>query len=218
MTSLPAVLALGCLLGMRHAMDPDHVVAVSTIVSREQSAKRALRIGAMWGLGHSLVVALVGALMTVGGVMISPKLSAFFELGVAVMLLVLGVHALRPRVVPVSTGHRMSVTPDARTTLALRSMVVGVVHGLAGSAAVTLLVLASIHNTQWAFVYLCLFAVGTVIGMMSLTALFFLSMSAAMRRFARLDLLLPRVTGTLSIVCGLCVAAKIAHALGIGAQ
>ncbi len=206
MTSLSTVLALGCLLGMRHAMDPDHVVAVSTLVSREHTATRALRIGAMWGLGHSLMVLMIGVLMIVGRVMISSRVSAALELGVAAMLVLLGVMNLRrtAKIAAIPTHSH-----DQPHRFLLRSMLVGIVHGLAGSAAVALVVVASIHDPQLALLYLALFAVGTIVGMTALTALFSVSIAAAMRRFATLDVLLPRMTGALSIVCGLCVAYRI---------
>ena len=207
MTSLSTVLALGCLLGMQHAMDPDHVVAVSTLVSRENTAKRALRIGAMWGLGHSLMVLLIGVLMIVGRVMISSRVSAAFEFGVAAMLVLLGVLNLRRtrKIEAAMPAH----AHDQPQHFLLRSMMVGIVHGLAGSAAVALVVLTSIHDAQLALLYLALFAVGTIVGMTALTTLFSVSIAAAMKRFATLDGLLPRITGVLSIVCGLCVAYRI---------
>lgn len=218
MTSLPAVLALGCLLGMRHAMDPDHVVAVSTIVSRErgtkqarvpsriESAVRAMRIGAMWGVGHSFMVLAVGVLMIVGRVVISPKVSAMLEMGVALMLVVLGVMNFRHEK---HSHFEQSVQPTNERSMMWRSMMVGLVHGLAGSAAIALVVLASIRDVHTALLYLTLFAMGTIVGMASLTTVFSLSMVVAMRRFANLDSMLPRMTGVLSILCGFVVAGRI---------
>ena len=88
--SLLAILALGFFLGMRHATDADHVVAVTTIVSRERSPRSAIGIGALWGLGHTATILLVGGAIVVFGLVIPPRLGLSMELSVACMLIVLG--------------------------------------------------------------------------------------------------------------------------------
>src|ERR1043166_109443 len=91
MTSALIILGIGFFLGMRHATDPDHVVAVSTIVSREKSIPRAGWIGALWGFGHTITILIVGAAIILFGIVIPPRLGLALEFSVALMLILLGV-------------------------------------------------------------------------------------------------------------------------------
>ncbi len=146
--SFTAVLLLGFFLGMRHATDADHAVAVSTIVSRARTLRSAAPIGISWGLGHTLTIMLVGSAIIVFGVAIPPHIGLGMELGVAVMLVALGALNLR------SVIRREDST--ARAGLArspARALFVGIVHGLAGSAAIALLVLGTIRSRLLGIVY-----------------------------------------------------------------
>jgi high-affinity nickel-transport protein len=152
-----APILLGALLGLRHATDADHLVAVTAIVSRERSLVRAARVGALWGVGHTLTLLAVGGAIVLFRVVIPPRVGLGLEFAVALMLIVLGYTNLRaPR------------PAEAERTL-LRPLLVGTVHGLAGSAAVALLVLATIRNTLPALAYLTVFGVGTILGMVLAT-------------------------------------------------
>src|SRR5215467_322570 len=91
MTTLLAITALGFLLGMRHATDPDHVIAVSTIVARQKSIARAAVIGGFWGVGDTLTILMVGVAIILFNVVIPPRLGLAMELGVGLMLILLGV-------------------------------------------------------------------------------------------------------------------------------
>ncbi len=205
------IIALGFLLGIRHATDPDHVVAISAMVSRERSAKRAALLGLTWGLGHALTVMVVGAAMIAFDVTLPARLGLGLELAVAVMLIVLGamnVWAYRRsnRAAEHHTGAPRTPVPASRSLL--RSLAIGVVHGLAGSAAIALVVAATIPETGWALVYLALFGVGTMGGMIAITvalALPFLASKVAARLQARVVWL----TGVASIVVGFGVAYEI---------
>src|SRR5919202_680871 len=95
MLSSLSVLALGFILGMRHATDADHVVAVTTIVSHQRSIARAAGVGALWGVGHTATILLVGGAIIVFRLAIPPRLGLAMEFGVAVMLVLLGVRSLR---------------------------------------------------------------------------------------------------------------------------
>jgi high-affinity nickel-transport protein len=147
MLSSVSILLLGFLLGMRHATDADHVVAVTTIVSEECSVRRASGIGALWGIGHSITILLVGGAIVSFRLTIPPRLGLALEFSVALMLIALGGITLARRRI----GSARSVT---------RPVAVGVVHGLAGSAFVALVVLAAVPQTWLALVYLGLFAAG----------------------------------------------------------
>ena len=152
MLSFTSILLLGFVLGMRHATDPDHVVAVTTIVSDERSLWRASAIGAVWGVGHSITILAVGGAIVVFRLVIPPRLGLLLEFCVAVMLILLGMLTL--------SGRRVG----SATNMA-RPLVVGIVHGLAGSAFVALLVLAAVPGAMLQLLYLALFAAGTIAGM-----------------------------------------------------
>jgi high-affinity nickel-transport protein len=210
-------LSLGFFLGMRHATDADHVVAIATIVSRERSVAGSALIGAAWGLGHTITVMAVGAAIIMFGVVIPPRLGLSMEFAVGVMLILLGVLTLtgigravgsarvqadvgRGRAPdlhdhlhahgdyvhrhphghdPDAHGHAEEQTPLARLDRSwlgrfapwqwLRPFAVGLVHGLAGSAAVALMVLSIIREPIAALGYLLLFGLGTIAGMMLIT-------------------------------------------------
>ena len=129
--SLPALLALGFFLGMRHATDADHVVAVTTIVCRQRGLRGAVAVGALWGLGHTVTILVVGGAIILFDVVIQPRVGLCLEMAVAGMLILLGVLNLRRggRPVPVAHGH----APKSPSTT-WRPLAIGVVHGLAGCA------------------------------------------------------------------------------------
>ena len=217
--TLLAVLALGFCLGMRHATDSDHVLAVSAIVSRERTPRSALRVGALWGLGHATTIVVVGGCIVLFGWVIPPRLGLSMEMSVAVMLIVLGVINLSgtlsriERAARASHSHESGAAPSpssqAQLRGPLRPLVVGVVHGLAGSAAVALLVLAAIKTASMALLYLGIFALGTVAGMMLLTYLMAVPISALSQRYPQAEGLVARATGLASIAFGLFLAYQI---------
>jgi len=239
-------LFLGFFLGMRHATDADHVVAIATIVSRERSVAGSALIGAAWGVGHTVTVMAVGAAIIMFGVVIPPKLGLSMEFAVGIMLVLLGIltltgmgravgaahahaHAADPRGHaldlhdhlhahgdyvhrhphghgPAAHGHAEAHTPLARLDRSglgrialyqwLRPFAVGLVHGLAGSAAVALMVLSIIREPVAALGYLLLFGLGTIVGMMLIT----LILSAP---FAFTAVNLPKFNWRLRVASGL---------------
>ncbi len=222
--TLLAVLALGFFLGMRHATDSDHVVAVTTIVSRERTPRAALWIGALWGLGHTATILTVGGAIVLFGWVIPPRLGLSMEMSVAVMLVVLGAanlsgalsgiqRAAHPHPDPARPDE--SPLPHVHARGALRPLTIGFVHGLAGSAAVALLVLATIKSAGMALLYLAIFSLGTVAGMMLLTLLMSLPISALSRRFPRAERSMARAMGVVSIAFGLFLAYRIGIADGL---
>ncbi len=195
--------ALGFVLGVRHAADADHVVAVAAIVARHPSLARAARVGALWGLGHSAALFAVGGTLVAFRVAVPPRLGLGLELAVAAMLVVLGVRNLRP-------GARGTQGPAADGPGAdRRPLLVGTVHGLAGSAAVALLALAAIPSPGWAAVYLLVFGAGTVAGMVVVTALVAAPAALAGARARRAGPALRVVAGALSVAFGLALARDI---------
>jgi high-affinity nickel permease len=204
--NLLSVLGLGFMLGLRHATDADHVVAVSTIVSRSRTLRGAVLIGTLWGLGHTLTILVVGGAIVIFNVVLPPSVETALELCVATMLVVLGSVNLysatwgnRPApAAAVPSGH----TRGGPSSWPLRPLLVGVVHGLAGSAAIALLVLATIQSVARALLYLGVFGVGTIAGMALLTCLVVVPVAAASRRFVSLERYLAGTTGAASVLFG----------------
>jgi len=259
MTSGLIILVTGFLLGMRHATDPDHVIAVSTIVSRERSIAKAGWIGILWGIGHTLTILLVGAGIILFGLVIPTRVGLTMEFSVGLMLILLGVLNLtgalkwlsekfspaHPQITgshahihehgshlhvhwhshePGKQHHAESLEPlrwmdNSATRLGLfhtlRPLFVGLVHGLAGSAAVALLVLTTIHEPRWAVLYLLIFGVGTIAGMMMITVAISLPFSFAGYRFAWLNKSLVFGSGLLSLAFGFFVCYQIGFLGGL---
>jgi high-affinity nickel-transport protein len=203
------MLVLGFVLGMRHATDPDHVIAVTTMVARHRDPRSAALIGAVWGLGHTLTILIVGSGIILMGWVIPARVGLSLEFAVGLMLIVLGVASLKGSWGGVAlTSAPTNATHAARAQL-VRPMIVGVVHGLAGSAAVALLVLAAIREPLWSVVYLLQFGLGTIAGMMLVTVAIAVPLSHAGRRRASVGRGIRIASGAVSIAFGLFVAWQI---------
>jgi high-affinity nickel permease len=229
MAGLISILALGFVLGMRHATDADHVIAVTTIVARHRSIRHAAMVGGLWGVGHTMTILLVGSGIILFGIAIPPRVGLAMELSVGLMLILLGAlnlsgilqrvtNWLTPRHPVASKELHSHAEDDAKhehslgwldrrlgglgAYQALRPLAVGIVHGLAGSAAVALLVLATIRVPTWAIAYLLVFGIGTVAGMMLITAAIAVPFRLSSERFARLNRGLTLASGAISLAFG----------------
>src|ERR1700691_1091336 len=259
MIGLLSIVALGFFLGMRHATDPDHVIAVTTIVSRYRKISHAALIGAVWGVGHTLTILMVGSGIILFGWVIPARIGLSMEFSVGLMLILLGVlnltgmlqwitntfssagglsaaahshphshgdyiHTHPHQHEPEAHPHASSQTPlgwfdrhFAQLGLyqVMRPFVVGLVHGLAGSAAVALLVLTTIRNPKWAIAYLLVFGIGTIAGMMFITGAMVLPFAYAGKRFLRLSEGLRVASGLISVAFGLFLVYEIGFVNGL---
>ncbi|HVB80408.1 MAG TPA: hypothetical protein VNE82_10765 [Candidatus Binataceae bacterium] len=235
-----AIALLGLALGMRHATDADHVIAVSAIVTRERRLGIAARIGLCWGVGHTLTIMAVGVAIIIFKVSIPARVGLAMEFAVALVLILLGVSTvsgllgqamarLRGRRTPaapivVACDHRhplASATAMAGGGLTGRmarlgarfpmgkAFGVGLVHGLAGSAAIALLVLSAIPTPLWAVMYLTVFGVGTIIGMILITTAIGLPLVMTARRATSFNRTLAVGSGLLSFTFGLFLTYQI---------
>jgi ABC-type nickel/cobalt efflux system permease component RcnA len=257
MISFISIIAVGFFLGMRHATDPDHVIAVTTIVSHQRNLLKAALTGIFWGIGHTLTIFVVGSVIILFDVVIPARIGLSMELSVGLMLILLGamniVSFMRTArtIAPVvkesevvhshphvrgdyvhthAHGHAPESHVHSHETpltwldrifgriglyRQLRPLIVGIVHGLAGSAAVVLLILTTIRNPRWAMVYLLVFGAGTVGGMMLIT----MSIASAFKLFEkkneRFSHWLGFASGLLSLAFGLFLAYQIGFANGL---
>jgi sulfite exporter TauE/SafE len=215
--SLLGILVLAFFLGMRHATDPDHVIAVTTIVTRQRGTAKAAMIGALWGMGHTFTIFVVGAAIILFKVAIPPRVGLSMEFAVGLMLILLGVLNLTgvlPRL-------QREFTPAAETIPrlglynTLRPLIVGIVHGLAGSAAVSLVVITAVRDPWWAIAYLLIFGVGTIAGMMVMTTVLALPIGYTGRKFSGWNNAMTLASGVLSVGFGLFLSYQIAMADGL---
>lgn len=258
MIGLLTIVAIGFFLGMRHATDPDHVIAVSTIVSREHSVNRSALIGAAWGLGHTLTILGVGSAMIAFRIVLPVRIGLAMELAVALMLILLGLrnlgglfnwtaepmemrhqargqeaveyHSHGDYVHAHSHAHQERHPHDPQRTpvavmdrwfkgsglyLWARPLMIGIVHGLAGSAAIALLVLSTISTVRRAVAYLAVFGVGTILGMMLITILMGSTFAYGQKRFSQIGRHFRWASGVVSVGFGLFIAYQIGFVQGL---
>ena len=225
--SLWAALTLGFSLGLRHALDPDHLVAVSTIVSEHKSLARSSLVGTFWGLGHTASLFVIGLVIILLRSSIPDRVALWMEMGVAVMLIVLGANVVwrvgRERGFKF---HKHEHAHDGQPThehvhfhshaahdhrhrifrLGRRPFVVGMVHGVAGSAALTLGVMGTINSVALGIVYIVVFGVGSIGGMLLMSAIIGAPFAVTARRFSKINGGIRLLAGLLSVAFGLILA------------
>jgi len=230
--NLLVILAFGFLLGMEHALDADHVVAVSTMVSRYRSLRRASLVGIFWGLGHTATLFLVGLGVLLFKVTIPERLALSMEFAVGIVLVILGACVLRGYLAgrvhvhvhdhggqthfhfhshTAAEGHDHH-HPEPRLR---QSLVVGMIHGLAGSAALMLLVLATIRTPALSLLYILVFGVGSILGMLGISTLLGLPFVLTAERFASIHQRIRIAAGATSVAYGVWIMASIAIAQGL---
>lgn len=224
--SLLAALGLGLLLGLQHATEGDHLAAVATLVQRDGTLAKGMRHGLAWGMGHTLMLLFVAGGVGVLGWVISPQLAERFEQVVGAMLVVLGAnlgrrlwrerfhfHGHRHGPVAHFHGHSHGERPVVARHAAdphrhdhrmpARSLLVGMVHGLAGSAALALLVGQTMPSPAWALVYIGVFGLGSLLGMALLSGVLAWSLGRTARRLTQVHLWFNGAAATVSLLLGL---------------
>jgi len=228
------VAGVGFVLGLRHALDPDHVVAVTTLASQKTGARRTSLVGAFWGLGHALSLGVVGGAILALRLKVPPAASHALEAVVAVMLVLLGTLALRralrwrlhahPHQHDGTTHVHFHAHPRAETQShlhrhpfqgGLRPFLVGLVHGLAGSAGLALLALTAAPTLGAGLLYLAIFGVGSIAGMLLLSALMSVPLAYVEARYASLHRAVQVAAGAVSVAFGLYLLWE--HAAGAAA-
>jgi high-affinity nickel-transport protein len=198
--NLLALLGLALVLGLRHAADPDHVVAVTAITARTKRILPAMWLGVVWGLGHTLTLFTVGAAIILFNWVVPPRVGLSLEFAVGIALVVVGLLNLRGP--SRDEAARSGLGAGTGRPPAGRAFLVGLVHGLAGSAAVALLVLATVRDPRAACAYLLVFGMGTMAGMALITTGFAAPLSAASRRWSGFGRGARLATGAASVLLG----------------
>jgi cytochrome c biogenesis protein CcdA len=236
---LLAALGLGVVLGLRHSLDPDHVVAVSTIVSEYRNPMRSFWVGISWGIGHTTTLFILGVVIIALRLSIPDRLALLLEFGVGIMLVGLGAQVIynfrKKKVHQHKHGHVESahqhyhshaqepapaqghhqILGMGKPFLRKKSYFIGMVQGVAGTAALTLLVLASIESPITGIAYLLLFGLGSVLSMGLMTILISLPFVFSSNRLPNLNRVIQFGTGTLSIVIGFGLMYKIGFIDGL---
>lgn len=234
-----SLLLLGFVLGLKHALDADHLIAVSTIVSERRGVLSSGITGVLWGIGHTAALLIVGIVIIALNLQVPEKVALATEMLVALMLILLGVNVLRQLLkggkihlhIHSHDGithihphlHRVNDKPEHTTAhshqsvgfaslLQLtkkhvqkgrRSILIGMVHGMAGSAALMLIVLAAIPSAPLRLLYVAVFGIGSIGGMLVMSMLIGIPFVVTARRFEKLNVVVRSTAGILSVGFGL---------------
>lgn len=226
--STMAVLGIGLVFGLKHATEVDHVVAVSTIVSRHKNVFRSAIVGGLWGLGHTASLLVVGAIVLSLRVAIPQRVTGWLEFSVALMIIALGVGALWRALRKSGEVHvhehrhdgqahkhihfhekdnahapaSQSPHSHAISSVGWKPVLIGTMHGLAGSGALTLLVLTQITSAWVGLMYLAIFGIGSIVGMLLMSGLIGLPFAITSRSLTHVNHRLQTVAAVLSICFG----------------
>ncbi len=211
-------LFFGFLLGVKHALDADHIVAVTTIVSRSHSLLRSVLVGLSWGIGHTLTLFAAGFVVLVFKLTIPDRLALSMEFVIGVLLVLLGVPIIRQLVVNRAHvhlhqhedkrhlhSHSHHDTPEHDHRHIRRPLLIGMAHGLAGSGALTLLVISTMSSVVQGLFFLLVFGIGSILGMLLFSGLISLPFRLSARLSPRLTLWVQGAAGLISILLGLSI-------------
>lgn len=222
-TSIPSILGLGFFLGLKHATEADHLAAVSTIVTERNSIWNSALVGGVWGAGHTISLFIAGVFVLLLDFQITERTERGLEFCVGLMLTILGLNVLRKllgggqlhfhthehgehaHVHPHIHKRDEAGLPDTHHNLSLspRALIIGMVHGVAGSAALMLLVIPTIESRTFGMLYIIVFGVGSIGGMMLMSLLVSLPFRIKAFELGRVNQVLQAVAGVISISLGL---------------
>jgi hypothetical protein len=208
--SFAAAVFLGLGMGVRHALEADHLAAVCTLVAGDGSVSRAAKVGALWGLGHSAVLVLAGGLLVAVGASVPAPIAAALDLAVALMLIGLGAAALRSML---ASAAPTDAAPAPRSSGLRRPIAVGLVHGASGTAALTLLAASTISVRLHAIAFVVLFGLASVAGMAIVAAAVAWPLRSAARRAPSAMRFLQGLAGVASIAAGLAILGTVSGVL-----
>jgi len=223
------LLAFGFVTGLQHATEADHVTAIATLVSKNRKLGKASLLGALWGAGHTLTLFIAGLAVLLLAVSIPAKLALSLEFGVGVMLIILGLSVIRSvrknavidsffnmfstrHMHPHTHGNKIHVHPhshDEEHTNSHKSVIVGMIHGMAGSGALMLVVLSTVDSVMNGLAYIALFGIGSIVGMLAISTLIGVPFVFTAKRFGRLNKYISTIAALLSIGLGISVMYEI---------
>jgi cytochrome c biogenesis protein CcdA len=214
-SSVISTIAFGFILGVKHAFDADHLAAVTTMLTNQKNPLKAASIGMYWGAGHTLTLFIVGIIVLLFRITIPDSVVANIEIIVGIMLVILGIQAIRRKVtLPHEHEHVHDGTAHTHVHLADvhnhypkfgrfgKSFVIGAVHGLAGSGALMILVLSLVKNIYEGIVYILIFGIGSVLGMTLMSLAIGIPFVSSMKKFNQAEKFLNYLTGGISIIIG----------------
>ena len=230
------VLGLGFMIGMKHALEADHIAAVASLAAGSRSINETTRLGVAWGLGHTATLFLVGTVVLLADTLVPETVAHYLEFAVGVMLTVLGIdvmvrmtrrkahfhahdhggshHFHAHRHAPEARHNKTAHGHNHPSGLPIRALLVGLVHGLAGSAALVLLTLSTITSLWLGLTYMFLFGIGSVVGMAMLSCAIALPLRFTASRLTWAWRGLTATVGAITMVLGVSIAWRIAVAQG----
>lgn len=232
-----SVLLLGLLIGMKHALEADHIAAVASLATRSRTLGAGVRLGVAWGIGHTTTLFVVGATVLSFDAVIPDSFAHWLEFAVGIMLILLGADVLRRMIRARAHFHLHDHGPsthfhahahaganrvetashehDHPKGLQRRAVVVGLVHGMAGSAALVLLTLSSIDSVWLGIAYMALFGFGSILGMAALSLIIVFPLMLTARRLTWAFNGLMAAAGIVTVILGTMITFRFAIAAGI---
>lgn len=223
-------LFLGFLLGIKHAFDPDHIIAVSTMASVDSHPLKAAFVGTFWGMGHTTTLFLTGVFIVIFKLTIPDKVALSFEFLVGVVLVILGIQIVwrfKKKNIHIHAhnhegdkhihfhSHEKKNHNHHGTSYHRKSFFIGLIHGLAGSAALMLLVLSTIHSSLAALFYIITFGLGSILGMAVISIFISLPLMVTSSRFSFLGRYINLTAGITSIFLGFFIMGEIGFVEGL---
>ncbi|MED4227693.1 urease accessory protein UreH [Neobacillus cucumis] len=198
MISYISILFLGFILGIKHSIEPDHIIAVSTMVSKSKKLSRSTLTGVFWGIGHTSTLLIVGMILVLMKGELSDKWAMSLEFLVGIMLVYLG---MKNMIVDRKIDSHQKAHNHEKASL-IKITVIGFVHGLAGSAAMVLLTMSTVSTVRECALYILIFGIGTIIGMMSFTTIIGIPFVYS-KKSINLDRSLTQLAGSVSFLFGI---------------